>query len=215
MTGDARLLVDEGGRWFWSDRFVIEELNDATLQSLTWTRSAMMAAVRRIFEAPDDQPFVAWTAAVEGVWWAVALDEALDELICAAAGEISSSGRYRRERDRLPEGEVVRGMRWLRHRHAHEVTITRTDPEFTDFYGRDRGQRGGPPFHFYVPHVWKSVEQIAPSHDRSEEDQPLYDAHFAGRDLRAPILKGRDWFDLVIQASGLSPLEDLSRINEH
>lgn len=157
------------------------------LQAMHWSKRALAACIHR---AAQDDAFESWTGAVEGAWWALALDDALENHL---------NRIYKEARDADADGRVVKGMRWLRNRHAHDILLTAS---------------GGAKKPFFVPPGGKGIFYISPSNrwmksediignrpDRSASIRPDYDQHVAGMPLDMSLSHALRWFDTVFAAS--------------
>ncbi len=72
--------------------------------------------------------FQAWTVAVEGTWWAAALNALYRDVLVG-------SGTYDAVIDKDAGGVVVHGLRWLRHAHIHDIHISGYGGPKVDFFG--------------------------------------------------------------------------------
>lgn len=176
----------------WSDGWHLGS-DAATLRGVVWCRGGVRAALSRVSSAKDIA-FDHWAAAVEAVWWAVALDDVLFSL---------HGGRYPIARSAHPDGQIVVGLRWLRHQHAHQIVVTGQGGAKRDFFG-------GPPFYISPSNRWKQRSEIRTDNRRPNKNaEAAYDAHVAGRTLEEPIISSLRWFDLILTAAGVDPLHDV------
>ncbi|WP_146086477.1 hypothetical protein [Rathayibacter sp. AY1D1] len=176
----------------WSDGWRAEP-NQEKAAALWWCLRASEDRVRRA--ARESDAFEVWTAAVEAVWWLIALDDGLRS-ICG--------GRYRAATQAFSEGKVLTGLKWLRNRHAHEVMVTANAGPVRDFFGADR--RPDEDYVFYLSPTarWKNADDIHAPDDKQAWMKPFYAQHVGGRDLDSPILECTAWLSDVLEASGLS-----------
>ncbi|PPF14227.1 hypothetical protein [Rathayibacter sp. AY1A7] len=201
MTGDLRLIeptFSEGCHTpaAWSDGWVAEVSEDGAL-ALWWSLRASSEGLDRSHQA--DEGFAVWTAAVESLWWLMALEDGLRELCTPArwAQVLASS----------PQGDVLKGLRWLRHRHAHEVMVTASGGPTRDFFGRDRKPEEDYVFYISPSPRWKVLEDIHAPNDRQPKLRPYYAKHVGGRYVDAPIRECITWFGTVLDASGVAQPE--------
>ncbi|GAA3681992.1 hypothetical protein GCM10023081_20110 [Arthrobacter ginkgonis] len=133
-----------------------------------------------------------WAAAVEGVWWTMALDDVFETQLGAVYNSARDADRY---------GQVVGAFRWIRHRHAHEMVSTATAGPARNFFG----PHPEPGALFYIsPSIrWKRSGEVHSEHDRQPKLRPLYDAHVGGRPIGSTLESAWTWFDRVISACGL------------
>lgn len=162
----------------------------STLRGVLWCRSGLIGAYHRALTA-GSVAFDHWSAAVEAVWWAVALDDVLFSL---------HDERYRTARAAHADGETVIGLRWLRHQHAHRIVVTGSGGPKRDFFGPN----GGPPFYISPNNRWKQRTDI-PVHGRKPDQvaEEAYDAYVSGYPLESPIAESIKWFDTVLTAAGI------------
>lgn len=75
-----------------------------------------------------------------------------------------------------------------------------------DFFGAS----GGPPFYISPSNRWKQRSEILTDNRRPDKKaEAAYDAHIAGWTLEDPIINSLRWFDLVLTAAGVDPLQDV------
>lgn len=129
--------------------FVPNPPSPEVLRAMHWSPRAISTAWERCAGNQGDA-HVTWTAAVEGVWWALALDEELREQMPVI---------YPEARSKDPYGQTVSGFRWLRNRHAHEIVVTGQGGPKKSFYGKS-----GDGYMFYISpsNRWKRRTDIAP-----------------------------------------------------
>jgi len=175
----------------WSDGWQADA-EPRKVVALWWCLRAAEAGVHRAVQEYD--AFEVWTSAVEAVWWTVALDDGLRE-VCGT--------RYTRLVADSQEGQILKGVRWLRHRHAHEVMVTATGGPAGDFFGRDRGQEGGPAYYLSPTTRWKASEDVYAPNDQQPQLRPFYAEHVGRRPLEDPIRDCIRWLAEVMNASGL------------
>lgn len=193
---------DHSNTAVWPDDLARPELpNDDKLRALRWARSALSEARSRCSRNNSDA-FIAWTAAVEGVWWALALDESLALLI--------GKKDYAELRDSDRHGRVVAGFRWIRNRHAHELYVTGAGGPKRPFYSQP-----GDNYVFYISPVnrWKKAEEIRADHDgdKTGDRKRAYDDHVAGMSLDMSLEWSMIWFNRVFDAWGVPesvPVDD-------
>lgn len=163
------------------------------LQAWTWSKRAIGAAWGRCGNNEGDA-FRTWTAAVEGVWWVLALDEEL----FAHLGQ-----PYADAKSKDPCGKVVRGMKWLRNRHAHEIMVTGHGGAKKPFFGTPDS------IVFISPsNRWKPSEEINAQRDEGfESHRKRYDASVAGLPLEHSLYQTTIWFDRVFSACGFPDLQ--------
>lgn len=163
----------------------------AQLQAMHWSKSALAASIHR---AAQDDAFESWTGAVEGAWWALALDDALENHL---------NRIYKEARDADPNGLIVRGMRWLRNRHAHDILLTASGGAKKPFLVPPGGIGM---FYISPSNRWlKSDDIIGNRPDRSASLKPDYDEHVAGLPLYMSLQMALSWFDTVFTASKFPP----------
>lgn len=126
----------------WEDGWRLSA-DDESLRGVRWCYRAMRAACSRCIGARKIA-FDQWTAAVEAVWWAVALDDVLYGL---------HDDRYKVERSNTADGRTVLGLRWLRHQHTHEMVVTGHGGPKRSFIDPERG---GPPFFISPDNRWRA-----------------------------------------------------------
>lgn len=200
LSPETELDVHGQPRWTgrWANGATPRQPDFDRLRGIGWARRALVAARSRCLQRADDG-FETWTAAVEGVWWALALDDVLLATVGPA---------YRLAREVDPDGRVLQGLRWLRHRHAHEIVVTGAGGPKRDFFD------GGPTGLFYISpsNRWMPSDSIPAALDKSANLRPLYDETVAGRPLDWPLQQCIAWFDRVLDASGfVPPADDVDR----
>jgi len=168
-----------------------------TVRGVIWCRRGLADASGRAARA-SAIAFDHWAAAVEAVWWAVALDDVLYSL---------HDGRYPESRGNCPDGQAVVGLRWLRHQHAHRIVVTGEGGPKRDFFG----ETGGPPFFISPSNTWLRRSAIPTAgRQRDQAAEIAYDSHVAGRALEGPVAQALAWFDVVLVAGGLDPTQTMS-----
>lgn len=142
-------------------------------RAILWARSALAAASARCGNNSGDA-FITWTAAVEGVWWALALDESLALLIGPKV--------YEELRDNDQHGRVVSGFKWVRNRHARELFVTGAGGPKQSFYSQPSSKRV---LYISPSNRWKRADDIRADHDRDKKGlaKLAYDEHVAGLPL--------------------------------
>lgn len=134
--------------------------------------------------------FESWTGAVEGVWWALALDDALENHFYRI---------YQEARDVDPNGQIVQGLRWLRNRHAHDILLTASGGAKKDFLVPP-GEEGI--FYISPSNCWMTSEEIIGTRpDKSAEIRPVYDRYVAGYPLHMSLEAALAWFNAVFEAT--------------
>jgi hypothetical protein len=169
--------------------------NEDQLRALRWSRRALSEAWGRCANSTMDA-FGTWTAAVEGVWWVLALDEEL-------AAQIGQP--YTDARSDDPCGKIVAGMRWLRNRHAHEIFVTGQGGPKRDFLGKP-----GDGYMFFISpsNCWMTSAEINPARDESRPHiRQRYDDYVAGLPLEHSLYQAAIWFDRVFSACGFPELQ--------
>lgn len=162
--------------------------SEEQMRAWTWSKRAIGEAWARCGNNHDDA-FKTWTAAVEGVWWILALDEELYEHLGQPYAAAKRSDPY---------GRVVRGMKWLRNRHAHEIMITGQGGAKKPFFGTPGGI-----VHISPANRWKKSEAINAQRDKSYEHfRNRYDEDVAGLPLDMSLYHAGIWFDRVFSACG-------------
>lgn len=162
-----------------------------------WCRRGMRAAHARCLQAGSNA-FDEWTAAVEGVWWAVALDDVLYKL---------HDQRYVTERALHRDGETVVGLRWLRHHHAHQIVVTGQGGPKRDFIPTN----GGPPFYISPSNRWLKRSAMSTEWRKTDATtEAAYDARVASHPLADPLGESAKWFDDVFSAAGIDPHQDIA-----
>lgn len=167
--------------------------SEEQIRAWTWSKRAVGEAWGRCGNNSGDS-FKTWTAAVEGVWWVLALDEEL----FAHLGH-----PYAEARSTDPCGQIVRGMKWLRNRHAHEIMITGHGGVKKPFFGTP-----GSIVFISPSNRWKTSTAINPQRDETpEEYRERYDEHLAGLPLDHSLYQATIWFDRVFSACGFPDLQ--------
>ena len=169
----------------------------STLRGVLWCRRGLTGAQHRALNA-GSIAFDHWAAAVEAVWWAVALDDVLHSL---------HDQRYLAARAAQADGETVVGLRWLRHQHAHRIVVTGRGGAKRNFFGPSGF---GPPFYISPSNRWMQRSDI-PTDGRKPDRvaEGSYDARVAGYPLDDPITEALKWFDTILTAGGIDPLQDI------
>lgn len=188
------LTVD--GDWLarWQDEWALSPDEDLAT-AVAWSRAAISEARHR--QLSTNNARLAWTAAVEGVWWALALDEVLMEAI---------GDRYKAARAENEYGRVVAAMRWLRNVHAHRLAVTGRGGAKKDFLPTSSGQTF---FYISPSNRWMSADEIDPEGKmRSKNQRQPYDAHVAGLPLDMSLEIALKWFSQIVSASGISGPND-------
>lgn len=162
------------------------------LQALHWSKSALAACISR---AGHRDAFDSWSGAVEGVWWALALDDALDKHL---------NRIYTEARDADPDGCVVKGMCWLRNRHAHDILVTAAGGAKKDFLVPPGGDGV---FSVSPSNRWMGAEDIIGTrHDQQPGKRHAYDEYVAGLPLNMSLERALAWFNTLFEASKFPPL---------
>ncbi|MGB4779779.1 hypothetical protein [Microbacterium sp.] len=184
------------GRPSWDDGWQMDP-DAETLRGVLWCRHGLIEAHNRAVRARSIA-FDHWSAAVEAVWWAVALDDVLHSL---------HDGRYSDARAAHRDGETVVGLRWLRHQHAHRIVVTGHGGPKRDFFGPN----GGPPFYISPSNRWMERANI-PSNGRRPDHvtEAAYDARVARHPLESPIEESIKWFDAILTAAGIDPIQEIA-----
>lgn len=201
----AQLIPDQGDHSHsatWPDGLERPPLpDDDKVRAIRWARSALATAGARCGNNVGDA-FITWTAAVEGVWWALALDESLALLI--------GPETYQELRDNDQHGRVVSGFRWIRNRHAHELFVTGAGGPKRNFYAQP-----GDNYVFYISpsNRWKKAENIRADHDRDKTGlaKLAYDENVAGLPLEMSLEWSMIWFNRFFSAWGVPdfvPVDD-------
>jgi hypothetical protein len=196
MSSSPQLLrADHRNCASWDDGWRLV-LDSETRRGVLWSRRGLICAHDRAARA-GTIAFDHWSAAVEAVWWAVALDDVLDFLL---------DGRYRPARAAARDGTTVVGLRWLRHQHAHRIVVTGRGGPKRDFIG----PAGGPPFYISPTNRWLPRSEISSSDRRRDKvSEAAYDACVAGHPLELPIAESIKWLDSVLRASGVALDDEL------
>jgi len=190
-------------------------LSPSTATALQYSLRAALDAHRRLNQAAGEmRAGPAWAAAVESTWWLAAIEEQLCDLFRPSGirpGDLPRLGgewgrerwdRYRQLRRQDPDGQAMDGLRWLRHRHAHELAMTGQGSARSFF-----GPHDDPDALFYISagYTWRPVEDVP--HDADGDLQPhlrpLYDRHVARRPLDDPLLQVIWWLGRLCEALGL------------
>ena len=168
------------------------EVSPDLVKALFWSRRAATEARRRMAAAAQDG-FAFWSAAVEATWWVAALDESFGD-----KGGFTYTPGYAEVRDRDSAGRTVRAMRWLRNRHAHEITVTGRGGPKPDFYG---GPADSYVFFISPANRWKRSSEI--KHGRlGNKERGFYDEVLGGQPIEQTLGTALKWFDRVFEASG-------------
>ncbi len=178
----------------WTDGYTVTTPEPGRLRAMHWARQAITAAGVRS-QATSSDAFATWTAAVEAVWWVAALDDLLDKVV--------GKEKYRPVRDADDCGRVVRGLRWLRHLHIHEVAITGAGGPKKPFFA--------PPGEDYVLYIspsnrWLPSDNLKPRDTDSDLAlRAIYDEVVAGLPLSMATDRAVVWHDRVVSACGFPP----------
>jgi len=115
--------------------------------------------------------------------------------------------RYLAARAAQLDGETVVGLRWLRHQHAHRIVVTGRGGAKRNFFGPSGF---GPPFYISPSNRWMQRSDI-PTDGRKPDRvaEGSYDARVAGYPLDDPITEALKWFDTILTAGGIDPLQDI------
>ena len=168
------------------------------LRAMHWSRHALSEAWGRCANSQTDA-HATWTAAVEGVWWALALDEELNAQMPVI---------YPEARAQDPYGQTVSGLRWLRNRHAHEILVTGQGGAKKDFLGKP-----GDDYVLYVSpsNRWKKRYEVSPRREEATKaaktSQERYDNYVADWPLEMTLSRAGVWFDRVFSACAYPPLD--------
>jgi len=140
-AASVRLVVAPGELTVaqWDPPLAVPKADPAKLRAMWWGVRAIGEARSRYHSCRDDA-FASWIAAVEGVWWAMSLDDELDAVLGTTV--------YRGARDADEYGRTVAGMRWVRNRLLHEIVIAGA---------------GGPKRPFFVPPGERGVFSLSPA----------------------------------------------------
>ncbi len=172
-------------------------LDDEQDRPLRWALEALRAALGRYdneyrgssgSETTQERLGRAYAAVAEAVWWVAALDEQL-------AGRYGDP--YRDARNEDPNGRVVIGLRWARHRHSHQLPLT------------IRFEEGAflplsLPLRLSRTFLWRPTSEL-PTGRPSHEELAAYTAHVAERTAGEPVELALRWFEAVQGQPG-SPL---------
>ncbi|QGF22440.1 hypothetical protein [Raineyella fluvialis] len=91
-------------------------------------------------------------------------------------------------------------MTWLRHRHAHDLSVTGFGGPKKPFFSSGPGV-----FYISPNNRWKASKDVLVKKDRMPHLRPAYDAHVAGYPVEAPLAAALAWFTRVFEASGIDP----------
>jgi hypothetical protein len=178
----------------WTDGYAVATPAHGPMRAMHWARQAVTAAGVRS-EATSSDAFATWTAAVEAVWWVAALDDLLDKVV--------GKKEYRPARAADDCGQVVLGLRWLRHLHIHEIAVTGTGGPKKPFFP--------PPRASYVVYISPSNRWLPSAELKPRESDPnlslrdSYDAVVAGLPLSMATDRAVVWHDRVVSACGFPP----------
>jgi hypothetical protein len=143
--------------------------------------------------------FAVWTAAVDAVWWVIALEDGLIGVLGAE--------RWRRIMRGYPEAHVLRGLRWLRHRHAHDVMVTASGGPVRDAFGGDRKPGENNVLFLSATPRWKAADDVYAPKDQGPWRKEFYEEYVAGRALTEPIYASVRWLADALVASGFDEPE--------
>lgn len=160
----------------WRGRqFDLSSMTTEGVRALHWGMRALSDARQRSVAAYGRSGQAHWATAVESVRWALALDEACDAQLPAAAS-------YRKVREGDRDGQTVQGLRWLRNHHAHGLRVTGHGGPKKPFLGG-----GGGVIYLSPENRWLRADRIVdPVCDRSAGMRSAYEERVAGRPLDDP-----------------------------
>ncbi|MBA3618804.1 MAG: hypothetical protein H0W56_04275 [Acidothermales bacterium] len=117
---------------------------------------------------------------MEDVWWVAALDEQLADRY---------GDPYRDARNRHQDGRVVTGLRWVRHRHSHQLplTIRFEEGSFLPL---------GLPLGLSRLFLWRTTSEL-PSGRPLPAELAAYEAHVAEQTAGEPVRLALRWFEAV------------------
>ena len=180
----------------WHGDFVPRLPSSEQLRIAIWARRGLAACAR---DAGAADAAAAWIAAVQGTWWVAALSDLYRK-------DLVGNETYRAVIGQDLAGQVVWGMRWLRHLHIHNLRISGQGGAKRNFFGGgDVSEAGlGPPFYISPSNRWLPADQLlALEDDRGpKEERQRYEQHVAGRPLRATLESAGRWFDRLASACG-------------
>jgi hypothetical protein len=112
----------------------------------------------------------------EALWWAMALDEALE----------AQEAAYAARRDRDTQGQHVRGARFVRNRINHQLALAVERSEGRR-YPRSYPMR-------YFEFLWLPVDLLPPPGRPDPKGQAQYERHLAGNPVRWTLHAAASWF---------------------
>ncbi|WP_322409154.1 hypothetical protein [Microbacterium invictum] len=125
----------------------------------------------------------------EACWWIASLDD----LITYGIPEPGRTS-YKQARNADERGRVVAGIKWVRHRHSHQLAAgTTREGDLRPFIG----ETGGPPFFISRSWRWHTVEQMNLTDDElklSARLQPAYERYVARHPVQTTIRDALAWF---------------------
>ncbi|MFS8096785.1 hypothetical protein LFM09_06545 [Lentzea alba] len=122
-----------------------------------------------------------YTSAVEATMWVVAINDQLRKFY---------SHSYENARDNNTYGMVMRGVLWVRNRHAHQLPVT-VDEDPTTFFGGTKGI-----ISLSAGMRWRKVAELPPPDRRflDPTGEANYQTHLEGRSTNDVLNSCDLWF---------------------
>ena len=141
----------------------------------------------------------AHASAVEAVWWVCALDEQFE-----GGNDLGHATAYEKARDSDASGAGIRGLRWVRDRHSHQLLLS-TDFDDRAFFDSSDGSL----FYLSRGFYWRPAEQLeaqAASYrttrflagKKASQGRAAYDQHISGRTSSGPLHSAQTWLTAVV-----------------
>lgn len=152
-----------------------------------WAAGQKLAHIAEVSDSrTQDTPVLA--AVAEACWWLASLDEDLDN---------EHKFDYRKAREADPRGVLLKGVRWARHRHTHDL-ITTSHGDVRPFLSDEPGVM----FYISKPYSWRSVESMnlqGESATRNPKERERYIEKLEGEEVLPTLQKAHEWLTEAVQ----------------
>ena len=135
------------------------------------------AHARHIAARKGSDLAAAFSSAAETAWWICALDDQL--------GGADKTTPYSKARNLDPNGRYIRGVRWVRNRHTHQLPITTSKDEKPFF--------PGPPFYLSAGFIWRPFDDFPPVPARQNAGAGVYKCLMAGQSTIEALTRSAMW----------------------
>lgn len=162
-------------------------------------RALTCAYERHLVARSERDAGSAHASAVEAVWWVCALDEQVE-----GDNDLAHATPYEKARDTDPSGAHIRGLRWVRDRHSHQLLLS-TEYDDRAFFDPPDGAL----FYLSRGFYWRPTEQLeaeaaagrpAPFRGgpKAAQGRAAYDQYVSGLRSDAPLYNARMWLATAV-----------------